>query len=294
MKKVCLIVNPISGSGRGLRAAREAAAEFGTLGIAATIRPTGAPGDATRFAAESATDHDAVFAVGGDGTLNEVVTGLPAGFPAGIIPVGTANVVARDLGVYARPAEAARRAARGVPRPFDVGTVNDRCFLAMVGIGFDGAIVQAICEKRRGPISMATYVAPALSTLWNFRSPTLHVEIDGIREPIPHHGAIITNTRNYGGLFSVTPAAKPDDGLLHWIGYKSPSKAALLAYSTFAAWRREAPKALATYGSGTSFVVTSDTPCAVEADGDYIGTTPIRIGIRPNGCTLLAPPVKRA
>ena len=103
VKKVVVVFNPISGRGRSAAAAEAAAAVFSKAGLSVDIRPTAAAGDACRFAAELGPDVDAVACVGGDGTLNEIVRGLVRSVPIGLVPVGTANVVARELGIPFAP-----------------------------------------------------------------------------------------------------------------------------------------------------------------------------------------------
>ena len=102
-----------------------------------------------------------MITVGGDGTLNEVLTGLGGrDVPVGLVPIGTANVVSRDLGIPLNPKRSARLLLDGVPRPIDVGPDRRPRFVAMVGAGIDGAIVEAICAARRGPITKLSYVVP--------------------------------------------------------------------------------------------------------------------------------------
>lgn len=289
VKKVVVVFNPISGRGRSAAAAEAAAAVFSKAGLSVDIRPTAAAGDACRFAAELGPDVDAVACVGGDGTLNEIVRGLVRPVPIGLVPVGTANVVARELGIPFAPAKAAQVVLGGRIRAIDVGRIGAGRFVAMTGVGFDGEIVKAIAKARKGPISQLTYVKPSLAALSAFRPRPLRLEVDGQVLPDVFYGVIIANTRCYGGHFAVAPDAVIDDGLFHYSAWTLPSKLQLLRYATAALFRRRSSGAR--YGSGRRFriVSTDGTPVAVQADGDPAPDTPVEIEVLAHSARLFIP-----
>ncbi|HYC76365.1 MAG TPA: diacylglycerol kinase family protein [Planctomycetota bacterium] len=289
MRRVELVFNPISGRGRSAAAAETVAARPRAAGVETRVRPTGAAGDARRFAADLAPDADALIAVGGDGTLNEIVSGLTRDVPVGLVPVGTANVVARDLRLPFAPAKAADVVLRGRARTIDVGAIGDRRFVAMVGVGFDGEIVRAIAAARRGPITPLAYVRPALRTLRGFAPKPLRLVVDGAPVQEDVFGVIVSNTRCYGGYFSVTPKASVDDGLLHYVAWRRGTRASLLRYAWSGALRSESGAAL--YGDGRRFTVESKdgTPVAVQADGDPWGVTPLEARVVPGALRMFAP-----
>ncbi|MEO5937044.1 MAG: diacylglycerol kinase family protein, partial [Terriglobales bacterium] len=168
MRRAALLYNPTSGQRRHLRLARvEAAARaLNAGGVATTLIPTKAPGSAGRQAAEAVTQgHDAIFACGGDGTVHEVLQGMVAHAPAvplGIIPLGTGNVLAFDLGIPRDPARAAETQLKYVQRPIAAGHIefqtrdggrDSRYFTLIVGVGPDALAfyrVQAGMKKRLG------------------------------------------------------------------------------------------------------------------------------------------------
>lgn len=299
MRSLGLIVNPISGRGKGPRVAERAAATLRAAGLEVTIKKTEAVsdpvlgtlrGNGPELARALAATVDAVIAVGGDGTLGEIVRGLRGSkTPAGIIPVGTANVVARELGIPRNPEGAARALLSATPRAIDIGLIQDRIVLAMVGVGIDGEIVKSIAEARRGPITMATYVRPAVRALYRHRPVELQMEVDGRAQPGPIFGVIISNTRNYGGIFSVTPAARLSDGWFDFQEALSPGLFSTFRRSASALLRRPAAQSIARYGRGKKFRITSDRPVAVQVDGDYFGTTPIELEVLEKAVNILAP-----
>ncbi len=292
MRRVDLIVNPISGQGAAVRAAALATRILEHSGLRVVQHVTSAAGQARAFAAALDAESDACIVVGGDGTLNEAIGGIGRDLPIGIIPVGTANVVSRDLRISRNPKKAAQMILEGTPRAIDVGRVNGRRFLAMVGAGFDGAVVQAIAEARHGPISKITYVMPALRALARFHARPLRLTVDGTPIDRRFFGVMITNTRNYGGYFSVTPGADIADGWLNWVGQAAGSRLRLLQYATAAAIRRELPPSAALYGRGREFVLEAEDggPVPVQIDGDFFGHLPVTIGILPGAARLIQPP----
>jgi diacylglycerol kinase (ATP) len=289
VKKVTLVFNPISGRGKSAAAAEVAALEFRRASLEVDVRPTAAAGDARRFAAELPADADALVVVGGDGTLNEAVTGLVRDVPVGLVPVGTANVVARDLRLPFSPVRAARTILAGNARRIDVGRVNDRRFVAMVGVGFDGEIVRAIAAARRGPISQLTYVRPSIAALRSFRARPLRLTVDGVELPEDFYGVFVCNTRCYGGHFAVAPDARIDDGVFHFAAWTDGTKARLLRYAWAGLLKREADRAR--YGSGRRFRIAAKDGAAVaaQADGDPTDSTPLDVETLPGAVSLFVP-----
>lgn len=284
-----LIVNPISGSGEALRAAGVATAVLEQGGVLVRQHVTEAAGQARQFAAELDPECDAVISVGGDGTLNEILSGLNRDIPVGLVPIGTANVVSRDLDIPRNPKRSARLLLEGVARPIDVGRIDDRRFVAMVGAGVDGAIVQAISASRRGPISKLSYVGPTLKALLTFRPAPIRLTVDGVRIEEAFYGVFVTNTRNYGGYFSVTPNASMNDGALNWAGQTSPRRLSLFRFAVAALRWKELPSTAARYGSGRRFTLEAAGPehVPVEVDGDFFGYLPVTIEIMPGAARII-------
>ena len=152
-RRLLVIRNPAAGS-RGGRFAATLDRLTG-LGCRIEVRETGARGDAERFAQEPG-DRDLVVAAGGDGTINEVANGLVAGasgLPLAILPLGTANVLAGEIGLGLDPGAVARTIARGAPRRISLGRVTGaqaggggaaRLFFQMAGVGFDAHAVAGV------------------------------------------------------------------------------------------------------------------------------------------------------
>ena len=216
MRKALLLANPVSGRARhGLIRARCIEAMRGQ-GLDVELLETAGPDQIARQVAEhQGADFDLLVAAGGDGTIREVAeTASRLDIPFGIIPLGTSNSVARELGVPARPEDAARAVAAGVPRAVDMAEAAGRRFMLCLGAGFDAAVVAAVHASRRGGIHVASYVPAVLSATVNYRFPGIEVVIDGVPAPPGAVQVVIGNTRVWGGWMVLSRDARIDDGLL--------------------------------------------------------------------------------
>lgn len=209
-----LIANPVSGGGRGRvlgEALRDALAR---LGQDTELLLTARAGDAGVFAAREGAE--CVVSVGGDGTANEVANGLrDPSVRLAILPVGAANVVARELHSPFEPDALAALIVSGAAHSMDVGLIGVRRFLLGVGAGLDAAVVEAVHRNRTGrKVRRSSYVLPALRTITTYAFPKIRVVADG--EPVCDDGeyVVVGNCRRSAGAFVLTPDAKLDDGLL--------------------------------------------------------------------------------
>lgn len=202
---VHIILNPVAGARRpGLL--DEIVRRLSNAGAVVTLERTEEPGHATvlaRRAAESGAA-DVVVAAGGDGTINEVARGLLGqGVPLGIVPLGTANVLALELGLRARAAEIADMLLSGPAHLVGTGLVDGRIFLLMAGIGFDGVVVHAIDPRLKRLWGKGAFVWAGLK-VW-FRGPgrDLRLVADGREKRA--QWAIVLNGRYFAGPYVLAP-----------------------------------------------------------------------------------------
>ena len=293
-RRILLVVNPVSGRGRALRAAERFLAAARAGGATVEEFRTAARGDATRRAAEARGGGiDVVVACGGDGTVNEVMNGLEGtGIPVGILPTGTANVLARDLGLPFDPQGAARVAVRGRPRALDIGgarsSAGERRFLCCAGVGLDAAVVAAVAEARRARLGFRGWVRPLRREIAAYDFPALRVTVDGAPAGAATL-AVICNTANYGGVFTLVPGADPGDGLLDACLIDARRRRSFFRY-LWGAWRGSLPRQgdVAT-ARGRAFRVEADRPVPVQVDGDPFGSTPLEVTLRPGAAQVLVP-----
>ncbi len=296
MKTAHLIVNPRAGKNSGYLCAKKALQQLELCGISTTIFQTTAPQEATNLATNSALDCDAIFVVGGDGTLTEVARGLttPTPPPLGIIPVGTANVVARELSIpLGNPEAAVDAALAGAPRDFDLPMANEDVFLANVGVGFDADVVFALHAHRQQlardkSISMLSYLPCGLRALLGHRPPRLAVTVDGQALEGSFADVIVCNTANYGGLLSVTPSASPHDGQLDVYLRRRTSRFGIIRHLASAVLRWKDQGAV-TRIRGTDILIDAEKPSCVQIDGDPVGCTPVHICLGTEKIKILTP-----
>ena len=223
MTRAVVIVNPLAGRGRHESEIRAHAALATTLlrgyDVDATVRPTGGPGDANRFAREAAAaGAGLVIAWGGDGTINEAACALVhTGIPLGIVPAGSGNGLACDLGVPFDPTAALVIAATGVDFRMDAGRVQNSIFFNIAGIGVDAIIAARFAERglrRRGPLG---YLQLGVAELMRYRAQTYAFSIEDERSEHRAMLIAIANGRQYGNRVQIAPGARLDDGLLELV-----------------------------------------------------------------------------
>lgn len=205
-RRALVIFNPTAGRRNRAKLSRVMdALEAG--GTAVTVRETKAAGDARRIAGDvSSRDMDVVIAAGGDGTLNEVVNGRSEdGPPVGLIPLGTANVAALELGLGPTSSAIARAIGYGPVRPLWCGEIAGRKFLLMAGVGFDAHVVGGVSMPIKRLIGKGAYVAESAVQLWQYGFPAFEADIDGQRITVA--SMVISNARYYGGPFTCAAAA---------------------------------------------------------------------------------------
>jgi diacylglycerol kinase (ATP) len=228
-----VIFNPIAGRRRHERL-RAVLAELNSRGVQPELRETRARGDAVRIARDVAQEGAAVVvAAGGDGTIAEVAEGLRGSrTQLGILPLGTANVLALELRLPRTPAGLAETLTSGTPRWLRPGLItfadgSDRLFVQMLGIGFDAAVVGAIDLSFKRRLGRAAYVLQAARELVRYRFPRCVVELDGAR--LEAASVIVTKGRLYAGNHVLAPGARPDMAGFHVAVFRhgGPGSAAL-------------------------------------------------------------------
>jgi len=287
-RRVLLVANPISGRGRGLAAAETLARGFAERGTSAEVLRTAARGDAPRLLA-AAGPADLVIAIGGDGTLSEVLSGLTdPRTPVGLLPMGTANVLAHALGLPRDPGAALELFLAGRVRELDVARVGARLAHLVVGIGFDAVVVREVEARRRGPITKLAYVGAALRSLRSYRPVPLRVWLDG-EELAERPGLVwIANTLKFADLLRFAPGTALDDGRWEVYLFARGTVTELVA----AAARglvHHLPGGPVTRRQARAVRVEAAEPVAYQVDGDLGGVTPLAFELLPQRFRILAP-----
>lgn len=288
-----IVFNPAAGAGRRPRLARAIAALV-ARGVRLDLAETRGPGDAealARAAAERGVP--VVVAAGGDGTIAEVAAGL-AGSAAtlGVLPLGTANVLAWELGVPASPERAAAIVAAGqaaVLRPglARFGDGRERLFVQMLGAGFDAAVVTRLDLRLKRRIGRAAYVWQSLRELPRYDFPPISVELDGA--PVAAASVIVTKGRLYAGRYRIAPDAQPLEPGFQVVLFRQPGavQAALagLALPLGLIPRLPGVEIVA----ARRIVLTAAATVPVQADGDPVGELPVSVTDAPGPLRILLP-----
>jgi diacylglycerol kinase (ATP) len=232
---------------------------------------------------------DVVVASGGDGTVTGCVAGLAgSGIPLGVLPAGTGNLLARNLGLPLSRDDALAVALTGTDRRLDVGIANGRPFVVMAGVGFDAQMLGDASEHLKKRVGWAAYV---LSALRHFRDRPMRIVVraDGAAaQRCRASGVIIGNCGSLPGRIPLLPGAAPDDGLLD---------VAFLAATGWKGWLLLASDLLLRRRTGRlrnlacrELLIGLDIEHPWEADGEVIGPTrQLRVGIQPGSLLVRVP-----
>ena len=274
-----MILNPYAGNWTGARRAHDIRSALLAAGVKHDLVLTERPGHAVELARRAHDEgYDAVVAVGGDGTVNEVVNGLARAAQVdkpgivgtlGIIPIGTGNDFAEMSGIPLNLVEASRRLALGQTRLIDIGRVNDRFFSNECGVGFEAQVAieaQRLKRLRR----FLVYLVAVFRALFRYRQPTMTVKWDSgeVTQRILMVSA--GNGRRAGGGFYLTPEAKFDDGLLDYMYADALSRPEILRLLPKAMKGTHIYDPAAHLGRTTRLTVTSTVPVPVHCDGEIL------------------------
>ena len=291
VRSVLMVVNGRAGNAAGVATAEVAATRLDAHGIRVLLKPTQSADEANDLITSHRSKVESVVAVGGDGTVRGILPGvMESGLPIGLIPRGTANVVARELGISRKPEEAADALAHGQPLPWDLGIANDHYFLAMVGAGIDAEVVQRVGPQ--SPKLVRTVLGTA--SQW-IRASTYDLEVlrDGQLVQDPVKSVVLCNTKNYGGWFSLAPNARPDDGKLEMVSFLRTDRRALIRVVSAAARKKPIAQSLLQITQGTEFEIRSKDPnvrVPVQADGDPLDELPLSVKLKPGALRIIRTP----
>jgi diacylglycerol kinase (ATP) len=290
--KAVAIANPRAGV--AARRAAEAIERNRGLWPGLETWTTSGPGAAQELARRAAAEgYEVVLAVGGDGTANEVASGLLGSITAlGVVPAGSGNGLARTLRIPVDADRALRELASAVTLTMDVGRVNGRPFLNVAGAGFDAAVGEAFHASalRGGRRGLMSYVRIALAMSWGYRRGGFTLEAGEHRFEGQAWLVAFVNGRQYGGAAVIAPGALLDDGLLDVIVIEEAAPLEILAHAprlyfggleAFSRYRR-LPASRA--------VLTSLQPFPHHRDGEPAeAVTRLEVGVEPRALRVLVP-----
>jgi len=290
---ITYIVNPKSGASSSKLTGRQFKRYLRSKGFQIKSHQTNSLEHACELATDAAVDYNCalVVVVGGDGTVREVAHGLEGSDkPMLIVPCGTENLLANELGFDEKLQTIIRTFEAGYIRPLDLGSANGKCFTSIAGFGFDGQVVKSVSQQRRGHINHFDYLWPIWRTFWSYRFHPMKVQIDG-EQIFDGPGLVfVGNISRYAVGLQVLHYADFSDGLLDVCIYKCNSQSHLLKHSLMTVLKQHAYSRDVIYRQGKNILVTSrSSEIATEIDGDPGPALPIQIKVIPQAVNCLIP-----
>jgi len=295
--RACVIFNPAAKGQKAERFRRL----LDTIATEATLKQTAAPRDARRLATQAVAENfDTIIAAGGDGTLNEVLNGIgdaPDGFERvrlGILPLGTVNVFAREIGIASQPEKAWQTLRSGRERRIDLpyfvtGSAEARekiYFAQLAGAGLDSRAIELVdwsVKKKLGPLA---YVIAGLKAIGE---PQAKITVSDGTRTVTGELILIGNGQRYGGSYRVFPAADLNSGLIDICVFPKVNWAVLLHCGGRLLLTNRLPTSGVIRLRGASFSVIAKHTTRFEVDGELAGHLPAQLGILPGTLRILAP-----
>ncbi len=284
-EEICIIFNPAAKGERAqklLPLIKEAFPE-------ATLLETTHAGHATELASEAGKKFRKVLAAGGDGTINEVANGLAHSEAAlGVLPVGTVNVFALELGISGNLSKAIDVIKTGRERSVDLAKANDRYFVQLAGVGLDAETVRMTAPESKKALGPLSYLMTLSQVVGQTASP---LEIrNGHEKPLEGTFVLIGNGRHYGGPFNFFPEAKLDDGMLDVCVFHRLSHFDLLRYFRGILVNGGHTKFTdVTYFKTDHIEISGALNEPFEVDGEFHGNCPVKFTVAPKALRVLVP-----
>lgn len=295
--RTCIIFNPTA---RGEKA-RHFRRHLGEIGSKSALKQTARPEDARRLATEAVGEgFEIIVAAGGDGTVNEVLNGMadaPQGLQharLGVLPLGTVNVFARELGIPRKLEPAWQTILQARETLIDLpsveyhhrGAVLRRCFAQLAGAGLDARAIELVhwpLKKKIGPLA---YVVAGLRALFH---PSSKITVTAGDRTATGELVLIGNGRLYGGEFRIFPEADLRDGLLEVCVFPRVTWLTLARCCAPLMLRRTLPPHATENFQTASFTLAGSPPAPVEVDGEFIGHIPATFSVVRSGLRVIVP-----
>jgi diacylglycerol kinase (ATP) len=231
---------------------------------------------------------DFIVSWGGDGTINEIVNGMfGSDIPLGVLPGGTANLFVRELKIPFRLTNAVRVITSGKTCAVSVGQANNRYFLLMVGIGFDSEVIRNVDWNLKKKIGTFAFGVAALKAASVYKYQQFEIRVDGEEKQCIF--AVISNAREYGAYFQLTPDANISDEFFYVCLFKEPGFASMARYAFHALTSSHHRLKSVEILRATEIEAIGPGAIPVQADGELIGYLPMKFRILPTSLQVFCP-----
>ena len=290
--KLTIIANPVAGRGRAYRSLQRRIREWPYKDWDVEVLTTRGAGHAGLLVRDLAGHPPDLLAVcGGDGTMNEVASALPdPPFPVALLPGGTANVLARELGLPLNPAGALNVALRRNVRKIDLGFLGPglrRRFLFVAGIGFDAYAVSRVRPGLKSKMGISAYVVAILDCLKSYSFPEFLVNAGG--RNFKATSCLICNSKKYGGGLLFCPDADMGDGFLDLLVLEGRRRHALAVFLLMAFLQRPMQGKWIHRLRSDAVRIEGAEGVRVQVDGELAGSIPLEAGLSPSAFPLIIP-----
>ncbi|WP_051432254.1 diacylglycerol/lipid kinase family protein [Rhodovibrio salinarum] len=290
-RRLLVLHNPVAGW-RRIERFRETVAQLERHGCPVAVHATTGPGDAEAIAA-GAEAADVLVVAGGDGTINEALNGLsrrPSGMlPLGVIPLGTANVLAEELGVPTDPADVARAIAHGRIVTAHLGQAHfdgaSRNFTLMAGAGIDAQAVARVRTPVKRRFGKGAYVLAGLEAAAAYRYPTLRVQADGTWYDCAQ--VVVCKGHFYAGRYVLAPDVRPWLPELHVVLFERFGSVNAARYAFGMQFDRLAKMPDVRVVKATTVTIDGPTGDPIQGDGDLLGALPVKIDLLPEAARFV-------
>lgn len=291
-KRLLLILNPISGKMAGKRHLADVLDAFCRADYLPTVCVTNRSGHAKEMACAHGGDADLVVCLGGDGTFNEVVSGLLEGghaTPMGYIPCGSTNDFASAIGLKKNIAAATSAILEGIPHKYDVGLFGNRHFSYVASFGIFSRASYATSQNVKNMLGHLAYVLEGAKELFDIHPWHVKVEMEGQTVEGDYIFGAVSNSTSVGGVLTLDPhVVDMNDGLLELLLVKMPRNAVELSECVLALAERRYDSKFITFLSGSSFQVTAEEEMEWSLDGEWgRGAANLRIRNLKDAITLI-------
>ncbi|TMJ75070.1 MAG: diacylglycerol kinase family lipid kinase [Alphaproteobacteria bacterium] len=289
-RHILIIVNPAAGRARSSeRRLGRFVAALERQGCTVVLRRAGpSPGQVERLAGQAEPGFDAIVAAGGDGTISAVVNGLGGrAVPFGVLPLGSANVLAREIRLPRAPEALASLVVTGPASPIWPGRVGNRAFVMMASAGFDSEIVAALSPELKRRVGRLAFAWGFLVRLWHCPACELTVRADGVEYRAA--AVVAAKGRHYAGPFVVAPGADLAEPVLELVLLDRRGRWAMLRYATALFLGRVPRLGDIAIVRARQASVAGNRALPVQADGEIVGELPITLAVADRPLLLIRP-----